>query len=209
MMGQLRPLTLGCLALGAAFGLGAVISAHGGDVTRVHACVAKDGTLRIIAEASTCKPAETALDWSITGPAGPVGSQGLIGPQGPVGPIGPQGAPGALGPAGPAGPQGPRGAGLRVVDAAGAEVGSLICEFRSRLEIDAGRLCDAATGAAIGAGPVKFAISATLAVLRVHRQDKVVQAATLSPLPPNIFFKSARGVLQSLLIRVTNRASES
>jgi len=65
---------------------------HGGDTSLVHACVKRNGGLRIIAPDGTCKKNETALDWSISG---------VPGPQGPQGPIGPQGATGPQGPAGP------------------------------------------------------------------------------------------------------------
>jgi len=91
----------------------------------ISGCYGKNGDLRVIDPAtSSCKPGETALQWSQTGPAGPPGPQGPTGPtgaQGPVGPQGPQGAEGAPGsqgvpgadgrdgPAGPVGPSGPRG----------------------------------------------------------------------------------------------------
>jgi hypothetical protein len=97
--------TFGAIVLlGAAFLFGTFIAAHGGDVSRVHACVARDGTLRIIAATGACRANESALDWSISGPVGPQG------PVGPEGPQGPEGSQGAEGPQGPQGPQGPTGA---------------------------------------------------------------------------------------------------
>lgn len=123
-MQQFRGLVFCCVAVGGAFGLAEFLTAHGGDTGAVHACVAKDGTLRIIAPGGVCKSQETALDWNIvgpTGPQGPVGSSGPIGPQGATGPTGPQGPegpqgepglaglPGDTGPAGAEGPRGPAG----------------------------------------------------------------------------------------------------
>jgi collagen triple helix repeat protein len=107
-----------CLVMAVAVGGGAYMSAHGGDATLIHACVAKDGALRIVSPSISCKPPETPLDWSIRGPVGPqgpVGAEGPAGAQGLQGPLGPQGEPGApgstgaTGPAGAEGPQGPAG----------------------------------------------------------------------------------------------------
>jgi Collagen triple helix repeat (20 copies) len=75
----------------------------------IYACVLRDGTLRIVADASQCKKGETLLTWNIMGPQGPAGPTGAIGPAGPQGPEGPQGPAGAIGPAGPQGPDGPQG----------------------------------------------------------------------------------------------------
>jgi hypothetical protein len=103
---------------GVVFGavLGAVVAtaitlvhAHGGDTTKIHACVdAASGAVRIVGANDTCRPpvtdrtgqqigGETALDWDISGPPGPAGPAGPQGPQGPVGPQGPQGAAGVSG----------------------------------------------------------------------------------------------------------------
>jgi len=61
-----------------------------------------NGQLRLIDPATdSCRPSETALSWSQTGPQGPKGDPG------PAGPAGPQGLAGSQGPAGPAGPAGP------------------------------------------------------------------------------------------------------
>lgn len=65
------------------------VAAHGGDASQIHACVTSRGTLRIIAPAGTCRARESALDWSIQGPAGPQGPQGPRGETGPVGPTDP------------------------------------------------------------------------------------------------------------------------
>ena len=73
--------------------------------TVIVACRRNDGgALRQVSNASDCKASETALSWSITGPAGgagPAGPSGLAGPQGPQGPMGPEGQPGPQGPGGP------------------------------------------------------------------------------------------------------------
>lgn len=55
---------------------------------------------------SVCRPWQTVVTWSQTGPQGPTGPPG---PQGEAGPPGADGADGAPGPAGPPGPQGPQG----------------------------------------------------------------------------------------------------
>jgi hypothetical protein len=92
-----------CVALAGAFGLGALISAHDGDTTKIHSCVDARGSIRIIAANGVCKNTETPLDWNVIGPVGPQG------PQGPMGPIGLTGAQGPAGPIGLTGPQGPQG----------------------------------------------------------------------------------------------------
>jgi hypothetical protein len=111
-MRNVRSFVLGCAVLGGTFGLGAYISAHGGDTTLVHSCVASNGSLRVVAATAACKPTETSLDWNITGPQGPIGLTGARGPAGstgPQGPIGPAGSQGAIGPTGPQGQTGPQG----------------------------------------------------------------------------------------------------
>jgi hypothetical protein len=77
-----------------------------------YACVRLDrdqdeGRLaRLVAADEACKPRETRVQWSVTGPQGP---QGPIGPAGVQGPPGAQGAPGAVGATGPMGPMGAQG----------------------------------------------------------------------------------------------------
>jgi hypothetical protein len=74
----------GCLALFFAVGGGELVFAHGGDATKIHACVTDTtGQIQIIADPtgygdpSGACPAQThALDWNgtgVTGPAGPPG----------------------------------------------------------------------------------------------------------------------------------------
>lgn len=68
-----------------------LVSAHGGDASKVHACVSRFGTVRIIEANGICNPfLETALDWSkdagAGGPSGPTGPSGPAGPSGPTGP---------------------------------------------------------------------------------------------------------------------------
>lgn len=78
----------------------------------IHACYKSSGDLRVVQSAADCKPNETALTWSQTGPAGPAGPagpQGNPGANGAPGPAGPQGNPGPAGATGPAGPAGPQG----------------------------------------------------------------------------------------------------
>jgi hypothetical protein len=90
---------------GAAFGLGAYISAHGGDTSRIHGCVdSRTGALRVVGATQNCTASkETTLDWNIEGPAGP---------QGIPGPTGPSGLPGAGSP--------------RVINGAGTDIGALM-----------------------------------------------------------------------------------
>ena len=66
------------------------VSAHGGDVTLIHACVNnRTGALRIVSATTTCDAnKETALDWGIQGPKGDKGDTGPKGPQGPAGVLG-------------------------------------------------------------------------------------------------------------------------
>lgn len=97
-MSQVRFVAMGTLFVGAA---AAMVWGHGGDASLIHACVAKDGTIRIVAPAATCKSNETPLDWNIQGPQGLPGSQGIQGIQGPPGDDGEDGATGETGPRGP------------------------------------------------------------------------------------------------------------
>lgn len=81
------------VALGAALALATVAglaSAHGGDASRVHACVGSGGTVRIVGASEACRANENAVDWAIQGPQGDTGQQG---PQGPAGPAGASDAP--------------------------------------------------------------------------------------------------------------------
>jgi hypothetical protein len=63
------------------------VSAHGGDVTLIHACVtSRSGAVRIVSPTTTCDASkETALDWGIQGPKG---DKGDTGPKGPAGVLG-------------------------------------------------------------------------------------------------------------------------
>jgi len=76
---------------------------------QIYACVAKDGTLRIVPGADQCKRNETLLTWNIRGPQGPQGETGLQGPKGDQGLQGIQGEQGLQGPQGDQGLQGPQG----------------------------------------------------------------------------------------------------
>lgn len=72
------------------------VSAHGGDVTFIHACVNnRSGAIRIVSASTTCDVREASLDWGIQGPAGPQGPKGDTGDIGPMGPQGPQGESGS------------------------------------------------------------------------------------------------------------------
>lgn len=116
----------------------AAVSAHGGDLSVVHACVHKDrkdgevhGHVRIVLPNQECRRHEAPVHWSlagsvqgvqaVAGPPGPPGPQGLAGPAGPVGPAGPAGPQGPQGPPGPSG-----GGGLMVVDSIGTLVGGVL-----------------------------------------------------------------------------------
>ncbi len=60
--------------------LGSFVSAHGGDTSRIHACVDSKGLIRIIGANGTCTAGkETPLDWNIQGPQGPQGPAGASG----------------------------------------------------------------------------------------------------------------------------------
>jgi hypothetical protein len=74
-----------------------MVLAHGGDPSRVHACVSlADGSVRITQDPNdTCTSGNSPVDWNIEsapGGPGPAGFQGLTGPQGPPGPPGRAGA---------------------------------------------------------------------------------------------------------------------
>ena len=87
--------TLGAAAFVA--GVSTLAWAQATDGGRIHACVHQDGSLRIASPDAACKARESALDWSIQGPAGPAGPAGPVGVQGPKGDPGPQGQAGAGG----------------------------------------------------------------------------------------------------------------
>lgn len=83
--------------------------------TLIQACQSPSGYLRIVASTADCRRPDTAVSWSVRGPAGPAGPRGADGAQGPAGPAGPKGDPGAPGAAGAngangaTGPEGPKG----------------------------------------------------------------------------------------------------
>lgn len=62
-----------------------LVSAHGGDVSLIHACVASSGAIRIVGPNTVCTGKDSALDWNIQGPKGPIGPMGPQGLQGPAG----------------------------------------------------------------------------------------------------------------------------
>jgi hypothetical protein len=96
--------------LGSGAGLLRVV-AHGGDTTKIHACVRSGtGAIRIVSATAACNSNEMALDWNIQGNPGPAGPQGLAGPAGPQGEEGSPGPQGNAGPQGQAGPPGEPGA---------------------------------------------------------------------------------------------------
>jgi hypothetical protein len=98
----------------------------------INACVKKkDGRVRIVAAAASCRRNELPLAWNAQGPAGPAGAAGRAGATGPAGVPGPAGAagpkgdagergatgaPGAAGRAGATGPQGPAGPALGALE---------------------------------------------------------------------------------------------
>jgi len=57
------------------------ILAHGGDTSKIHACVkvggASKGNIRIVGANDTCASNESALDWNIQGVQGPPGLSGI------------------------------------------------------------------------------------------------------------------------------------
>jgi hypothetical protein len=88
-----------------------------GDGGVISGCFkSQNGQLRLIDPATdSCRPSETAISWSQSGPQGPPGPTGPAGPQGPTGPQGPAGPAGPQGATGPAGPQGPAGPGTKTI----------------------------------------------------------------------------------------------
>jgi hypothetical protein len=91
---------LAAVALFVALG-GTSYAVSGGFVTKsgqLAGCVAKSGVLRLAKPGHHCRKGETAIAWSVRGPAGAPGPKGESGPQGQPGQ---NGAPGpATGPAG-------------------------------------------------------------------------------------------------------------
>jgi type VI secretion system secreted protein Hcp len=72
--------------LAVAGGVGAALAyAATNDGGSITACVAKDGTPRLVATGTACKDAESTVTWAIQGPAGPQGTKGEQGPAGPSG----------------------------------------------------------------------------------------------------------------------------
>lgn len=59
-----------------------IVNAHDGDGSLIHACVGKNGGIRIISANDSCRTNSTPLDWGIEGIPGPTGLQGLQGEQG-------------------------------------------------------------------------------------------------------------------------------
>jgi hypothetical protein len=54
-------------------GLAPEVHGHGGDGTKIHACVNQSsGEVKILGASATCKPHETAVDWAIEAAAAPV-----------------------------------------------------------------------------------------------------------------------------------------
>jgi len=92
-MVQLRKFT----GVGTGFIVGAAlasivgVSAHGGDVSKIHACVDAIGNIKIVAASATCKSNETPVDWNIQGVKGDKGDAGLPGAKGETGAMGPPG----------------------------------------------------------------------------------------------------------------------
>jgi Lamin Tail Domain/Collagen triple helix repeat (20 copies) len=75
----------------------------------IHACVRKDGRLRLVAETARCRRHERPISWNVRGPQGAPGAAGPVGPAGASGANGADGAPGPAGPPGPIGERGPKG----------------------------------------------------------------------------------------------------
>jgi hypothetical protein len=104
----LRALLLTLLAAAPAGGAVAVAVRPHATAT-IHACVRKDGRLRLVAENVVCRKRERPVSWNVRGPQGEPGPAGPAGPAGADGSSGADGADGAPGPAGPLGPPGERG----------------------------------------------------------------------------------------------------
>lgn len=112
-MGKRRIAPLVAVALGAiggtAWASGAVGSIVGANGTVTGCYQTQNGQLRVVAEGETCRPSESALQWSQKGPPGDAGAQGIQGEKGDTGAPGPQGEQGDTGPQGIQGEIGPQG----------------------------------------------------------------------------------------------------
>ena len=98
------------MIVGAALATIVGVSAHGGDSTKIHACVNAAGNLKIVGAGDACNQNEIALDWNVQGVPGIQGPQGVKGDTGEAGPPGPIGATGATGATGAQGATGATGA---------------------------------------------------------------------------------------------------
>jgi uncharacterized protein YjbI with pentapeptide repeats len=129
---------------------GSVVSAHGGDASRIHACLNPgNGTIYVVEAGQACGSNQTALDWNIQGPQGP---QGIEGPQGPQGIQGPQG---------PAGPQGPLGRGSFYSHGlAGAQLQNADLRYRELSAFDLG-LADLTNANLTGANVISASLHLT------------------------------------------------
>jgi len=57
---------------GLSLGQAAKVDAHGGDATKIHACVNNySGEIKIVSPSATCASNWSPLDWNVTGPAAP------------------------------------------------------------------------------------------------------------------------------------------
>ena len=92
--------------LSAAVTTAGVAVALGGGSSPVRGCVAKRGSVRIVAS-GRCRSGERAIVWNRAGAAGPAGARG---PAGEAGAAGGPGADGAAGAAGATGQDGSKGA---------------------------------------------------------------------------------------------------
>ena len=86
---------------------GTLVYAHGGNLSFIHACVNKDGDIKIVGASTTCKKDTKPLDWNIQGITGSNGATGATG-TGATGNTGATGSTG-IGKTGPTGPTGPTG----------------------------------------------------------------------------------------------------
>jgi hypothetical protein len=90
---------LGLLTAGAGFAAGSAWAGHAATPGTISACQRHEsGTLYIPTKETkyACKKRDTAVAWSITGPAGPQGLKGDPGANGANGAPGPQGPPGTI-----------------------------------------------------------------------------------------------------------------
>jgi Lamin Tail Domain/Collagen triple helix repeat (20 copies) len=104
----LRALLVTLLVAAPAGGAVAVMVQPPANAT-IHACVRKDGRLRLVAKTAGCRKTERAVSWNVRGPQGERGPEGPAGPGGAAGALGPAGQGGPRGPPGERGPQGPKG----------------------------------------------------------------------------------------------------